>query len=193
MYHSLADLTCNHVPSLTPLVSTPLISTIHALLTQFDPVDAMLAGVDVDPPDRGSSGNTSASATTSTCIAHRTVSLLPMVRAAMEGLLFVHAAPTGSTGLGIATAASSSSSSGSHVNAMQGQGQRHVYHSPLHIWLALWRRSSSSCYPLTRLISNMLITLLHEQRRQPCSSAITLHVPHIGTPSPNLTLTLTLF
>ena len=122
----------------------------------------MLAGIDEDPPARSSGSR-----------AHRTVSLLPMVRAALEGLLFFHNASAGSGGLDIATASSSSGSQG------QGQGLGHVHPSPLHIWLTYWRRSSTSD-PLTRLISKILMTLLHEQRRQHCSSATTLHVPHAG-------------
>ena len=153
------------------MLSTILLSTIRAHLTQRDPVDTMLAGGDDDPPDRGRGSGSRA---------HRTVSLLPMVRAALEGLLFAHTASAGSGGLDIATASSSSSGGGGHVNStMQGQGLGHVHPSPLHIWLTCWRRSSTSD-PLTRLISNMLTTLLHEQRRQPCSSVTTLHVPHTG-------------
>ena len=123
----------------------------------------MLAGV--DPPHPGS--------TTTRIRTHRSVSLLPMVRGALEGLLFVSSTSTSSGGgVGITPAGSNSS----HV--LQGQGQ--VYPSPLHLWLTSWRRSSSSS-PLSRLVSNLLITLLHEQRRQPGSLATALHVPHIGT------------
>ena len=123
----------------------------------------MLAGV--GPPDPGSTAIRTRS--------HRSVSLLPMVRGALEGLLFV-SSTSSSSGGGVGITAASNSSS--HV--LQGQGQ--VYPSPLHLWLTSWRRSSSSS-PLSRLISNLLIILLHEQRRQPGSLATTLHVPHIGT------------
>ena len=123
----------------------------------------MLAGV--GPPHPGS--------TTIYTRTHRSMSLLPMVRGALEGLLFLSSTSTSSGGgVGISPAGSSSS----HV--LQGQGQ--VYPSPLHLWLTSWRRSSSSS-PLSRLVSNLLITLLHEQRRHPGSMATTLHVPHIGT------------
>ena len=135
-------------------------------------MEALVAGVGPLHP---------ASSTTSR--AYRSVSLLPLVRGALEGLLFDHTTSTSSGGgLGVAGASVSS-----HVHAMLGQGQGqglgqgqgHVYPSPLHLWFAHWRRASTST-PLTRLISNILITLLHDQCRLPGSLATTLHVPHTG-------------